>query len=131
MKESTIQSAILAWLNSLKGVIAENVIGNSHQAGRPDINACVSGKTLRIEVKTPANKNGLTPLQNENLLKWARCGAKCCVITSFDEAITIMEQDPYSKNWELVDCNPLFCDWCMNKACAKAQINEWRKQKVL
>lgn len=83
--ETTIQSDILDYINSLPQGIAENVSGNAKQSGRADINACVYGFTLKIEVKTEDTaygRKGATTKQRLYLEKWARAGAFSCVVYS-------------------------------------------------
>ena len=50
--ESSIQKHIIDYVNSLPQGRAENVSGNAAQSGRADINACIAGRTFKIEVKT-------------------------------------------------------------------------------
>lgn len=82
--EKSITNKILAYLNSLPECIAEKVEGNAKASGRADINACYKGHTLRIEVKTPDNKNKASETQNHNLAKWNRAGAFTMVVYSLD-----------------------------------------------
>ena len=86
--ESSIQSNIIDYINSLSYGRAENVSGNSQQSGRADINACIDGMPFKIEVKTEDNsygRKGATPKQRLYLEKWARAGAISCVVYSVDD----------------------------------------------
>lgn len=86
--ESSIQSDIIDYINSLPWGRAENVSGNAQQSGRADINACVYGLTLKIEVKTEDTeygREGATTKQRLYLEKWARAGAMCCVAYSVND----------------------------------------------
>ncbi len=86
--EASIQENILDYLNSLSYGRAENVSGNAKQSGRADINACVYGYTLKIEVKTADTeygRKGATTKQRLYLEKWARAGAFSCVAYSVDD----------------------------------------------
>lgn len=86
--ETTIQENILDYINSLPYGRAENVSGNAKQSGRADVNACVYGYTLKIEVKTEDTRygrEGATTKQRLYLEKWARAGAFSCVVYSVDE----------------------------------------------
>lgn len=86
--ESSIQENILDYINSLPYGIAENVSGNAKQSGRADVNACVYGYTLKIEVKTADTeygRKGATAKQRLYLEKWARAGAFSCVVYSVDD----------------------------------------------
>lgn len=86
--ESSIQSNILDYINSLPYGRAENVSGNAQQSGRADINACIYGFTLKIEVKTEDTtygRKGMTTKQKLYLEKWARAGAFSCVVYSVDD----------------------------------------------
>lgn len=83
--ESQIAKSVLKYLNGLDGCVAEKVWGSAQQIGRPDINACYKGRSLRIELKTSDHGNKASPLQEANLAKWQRCGAVCAVCYSLDE----------------------------------------------
>ena len=86
--EATIQDDILDYINSLPYGVAENVSGNAKQSGRADVNACVYGYALKIEVKTEDTdygRRGATTKQRLYLEKWARAGAFSCVVYSVDD----------------------------------------------
>lgn len=91
-KENVIQSAILEYLNSIPGCIAENVHGNSFTgSGRPDINACYKGKSLRIEVKSKEHNNKPSSSQELNLKMWARAGSISMVAYSLKDVKDVIE----------------------------------------
>ena len=53
---------------------ARKVHGSLHsQAGEPDIDACVRGRAVKIEVKLPGERP--TPVQYAALRRWQRAGA--------------------------------------------------------
>ena len=84
-EESTIQSNIIDYINALPQGRAENVSGNAQQSGRADVNACIAGRTFKIEVKTEDTeygRKGATTKQRLYLEKWARAGAFSCVAYS-------------------------------------------------
>ena len=87
--ESSIQTNIIEYINSLSGGgAAENVSGNANQSGRADINACIQGKTFKIEVKTEDTeygRKGASTKQRLYLEKWARAGAVACVVYNVDD----------------------------------------------
>lgn len=86
--ESSIQSAIIDYINKLPNGIAENVSGNAQQSGRADINACINGRTFKIEVKTEDTaygRKGASTKQRLYLEKWARAGAISCVVYSVND----------------------------------------------
>lgn len=86
--ESSIQTNIIGYINSLPNGRAENVSGNAQQSGRADINACIDGKTFKIEVKTEDTaygRKGATLKQQLYLEKWAISGAVSCVVYSVDD----------------------------------------------
>jgi hypothetical protein len=100
MLESTIQENILKYLNSLPGCVAENVLGCASQKDRPDINCCYSGRTFRIEVKTPDHGNMPTKGQVLNLKKWAKAGAICMCVWSLEDVKAFIHSDNYGfKGW--------------------------------
>lgn len=86
--ETTIQGNIIDYINSLPFGRAENVSGNAQQSGRADINACIDGRTFKIEVKTEDTgygRKGETTKQRLYLEKWARAGAFSCVVYSVND----------------------------------------------
>lgn len=90
--ESTITNNIIKYINSLEGGIAEKVMGNAFQAGRPDINACYKGHCIRIEVKTPDHGNKPSKAQELDIKKWKRAGATAFVAYSLEEVKVIFTQ---------------------------------------
>ena len=93
--ESSIQSDIIEYINSLPCGRAENVSGNAQQSGRGDINACVNGRAFKIEVKTEDTaygRKGMTLKQRLYLEKWARAGAISCVVYSLNDVKFIVSQ---------------------------------------
>lgn len=83
--EKSITNSILMYLNHLPECSAEKLQGNAISSGRPDINACYRGRTLRIEVKTPDNSYGITQKQEANLKKWGKSGAVSIVAYSVQD----------------------------------------------
>jgi Holliday junction resolvase len=65
MKEQAYQSKILKYLND-EGYYAVKVISASKK-GVPDIIACINGKFVGIEVKTPRTRNNTSELQKYNI----------------------------------------------------------------
>ena len=91
--ESSIQESILNYINSLPYGKAENVSGNAKQSGRADINACINGRTFKIEVKTEDNAYGRKGASNKQRLyleKWARAGAVSCVVYSVGDVAYVI-----------------------------------------
>lgn len=80
--ESSITQGILNYLNSLPECIAEKTKGDSTSSGRADISGCYKGRALRIEVKTPDNKNVASKKQRLDLQKWLASGAIVCIAYS-------------------------------------------------
>ena len=89
-RESSIQTAILRYLNSLPGCRARNNHGSAFSgAGTPDITACYRGRHIEIEVKRPGEKP--TKLQQYELAKWAEAGAVTMVATSVEDVRKMIE----------------------------------------
>lgn len=84
-KESSIQSSVLEYLNSIKGCIAENVSGNSSQSGRADVNGAFNGRAFKIELKVPDRGNIPTKKQLFELLRWQKAGAIVMVAYSLSD----------------------------------------------
>lgn len=68
--------------------------GSAYGSGWPDILGCTNGIMFAIEVKTPGGGYGVTKLQQAELDKWARSGAITGVVTSVDEAVRLLADDP-------------------------------------
>lgn len=90
MAETSLQNAILSYLNSIPGCIAENVSGNASQSGRSDINACYKGHCLKLELKDPTT--GYKPSQQQLLYlkKWKLAGAITGVCYSVGDVQAIL-----------------------------------------
>lgn len=91
--EYSIQSNIIDYINLLPNGRAENVSGNAQQSGRADINACIDGRTFKIEVKTEDTaygRSGMTTKQRLYLEKWARAGAISCVVYSVGDVAYVI-----------------------------------------
>ena len=80
-RETSVTHAIVAYIKQIGGY-AEKVKGDSSASGRPDINACYKGRCIRIEVKTPDNRNTASRKQRINLIRWKRSGAVAMVVYS-------------------------------------------------
>lgn len=93
--ESSIQSAVLEYLNSLPECIAENVSGNAKQSGRADINGCYKGRCFKIELKSPDTGYKPTKQQLLYLKRWKRAGALVGVCYSIEDVKEVLgiEQD--------------------------------------
>ncbi len=87
--EKAIVKAILAYLNSLPGCLARKRWGGGMGvAGDPDIDACLRGRSVQLEVKRPGEK--ATPLQLMRLDEWRRAGAITGVVTSVEEVKALL-----------------------------------------
>lgn len=78
-RENSIVDQILKYLNSLENCVAEKTQGTALSSGKADINGCLNGKALRIEVKTLDHGNIPSKKQYVNLMRWAAAGAICIV----------------------------------------------------
>jgi hypothetical protein len=88
--ERAIVRAILTYLNSLPGCLARKRWGGGMGvAGDPDIDACIRGRCLQLEVKRPGEKP--TPLQMKRLADWQRAGALVGVVSNVGEVREILE----------------------------------------
>ena len=64
MKESSVVIKILSYLKSLPQTVAFKHHGGLYsKAGVSDIIACIKGRAVFIEVKTPEKRNSATKLQ--------------------------------------------------------------------
>ena len=89
--ERAIVKAVLAYLNSLPGCLARKRWGGGMGvAGDPDIDACIRGRSLQLEVKRPGEKP--TPLQLKRLEEWRQAGAVVAVVHCASEAREVVEK---------------------------------------
>lgn len=98
--ESSITSSVIKYLNSLPGCRAEKLKGSSSASGRADINACYRGRSIRIEMKTPDNKNTASKKQNHNLDKWYRAGSVVMVaysLASVQKALFLIKENDFGE----------------------------------
>ena len=92
MAETSFQTKVLKYLNSLPDCIAENVSGNANQSGRADINACYKGRCLKIELKDGDTDYTATPKQKLYLKKWKRAGAAVAVCRTIEDVKRLIEE---------------------------------------
>lgn len=90
-REEVIVAAIIKYINSLDGGVAEKVQGTSMSSGKADINACYKGKSIRIEVKTPDHGNKASEKQKLNLKRWEKAGAICLIAYDLETVKTAIE----------------------------------------
>jgi hypothetical protein len=92
MNERAIVKAVLAYLNGLPGCLARKRWGGGMGvAGGPDIDACLRGRSLQLEVKRPGEKP--TRLQVKRLGEWRTAGAIAGVVVSVDEVKDLLAKE--------------------------------------
>ena len=112
--ETTITHNIMSYLNGLPHCIMEKVKGEAECSGRADINGCFHRHSVRIEVKTPDNKNKPTKKQLWNLLQWNNAGAVCLVVYSLDTVVSVFSNGFHpAKGWQTFD----EANGCMKEEC--------------
>ncbi len=90
--ERAIVKAILAYLNSLPGCLARKRWGGGMGvAGDPDIDACICGRSVQLEVKRLGERP--TALQANRLEEWRRAGAIVAVVHSVAEVRAVLEEN--------------------------------------
>ena len=90
--ERAIVKAILAYLNGLPGCLARKRWGGGMGvAGDPDIDACIRGRSLQLEVKRPGQRP--TALLLKRLEEWRNAGALVAVVVSVDEVKRLLAQE--------------------------------------
>ena len=90
--ERAIVKAILAYLNSLPVCLARKRWGGGMGvAGDPDIDACICGRSVQLEVKRPGEKPTL--LQVKRLEEWRQAGAIVAVVVSVDDAKSLLARE--------------------------------------
>lgn len=105
--EGTVTSSIIKYLNSLPYGRAEKLKGSSSGSGKADVNACYRGRSLRIEVKTPDNRNRASSKQEHNLDKWRKAGSVVMVAYSKEAVIEFLRRldQGFTGAWELQEKN--------------------------
>ena len=90
--ESAIVKAILAYLNALPECLARKRWGGGMGvAGEPDIDACLRGRSVQLEVKRPGQKP--TPLQLKRLEQWRQAGALVAVVSSVEDVKALLDSN--------------------------------------
>jgi hypothetical protein len=90
--ERAIVKAILVYLNGLPGCLARKRWGGGMGvAGDPDIDACVCGRSVQLEVKRPGERP--TPLQLKRIEEWRRAGAVVAVVHSVAEVRVVLKEN--------------------------------------
>lgn len=92
-REVSIVDRILAYINNMPNGVAEKVQGTALSSGKADINACISGRSIRLEVKTDDNGNKASKKQKINLRRWSSAGAVCGVVYSLDEVKELFKKN--------------------------------------
>jgi hypothetical protein len=70
-------------------------------AGEPDIDACVRGRTVKIEVKAPGRRGNVTAIQKKRLETWAAAGAVTGVVCDEQELVDILLVEELATREEL------------------------------
>ena len=97
MKESNTVTSILRYLRTIPNCFAWKTHGGMYgTAGIPDIIACVGGRFIAFEVKTPIGK--ATPLQEATIQKILAAGGTAAVVRSVDEVRAIIQSTAALRN---------------------------------
>lgn len=91
-REINIVDRIIEYINSMPHGTAEKVQGTMRSSGKSDINACINGRCIRLEVKTADHGNKESKKQSINLRRWSAAGAVCAVVYSLEEVKKILEK---------------------------------------
>lgn len=91
-REISIVDNIIKYICSLPNGTAEKVQGTMRSSGKADINACINGRCIRLEVKTADHGNKASKKQSINLKRWAAAGAVCGVVYSLEEVKILLEK---------------------------------------
>lgn len=92
-REISIVDNIITYICKLPNGTAEKVQGTLRSSGKADINACINGRCIRLEVKTADHGNTASKKQSINLRRWAAAGAICGVVYSLDEVKNLLEEN--------------------------------------
>jgi hypothetical protein len=89
--ERAIVKAILAYLNGQPGCLARKRWGGGMGVvGDPDIDACVRGRSVQLEVKRSGERP--TPLQLKRLDEWRQAGAIVAVVSSVEDVKSLLTE---------------------------------------
>lgn len=91
-REISIVDNIIKYICSLPNGTAEKVQGTMRSSGKADINACINGRCIRLEVKTADHGNKASKKQSINLKRWSAAGAVCGVVYSLEEVKILLEK---------------------------------------
>lgn len=91
-REISIVDNIIKYICSLPNGTAEKVQGTMRSSGKSDINACINGRCIRLEVKTADHGNKASKKQSINLKRWSAAGAVCGVVYSLEEVKILLEK---------------------------------------
>lgn len=91
-REVSIVDSIIKYINQLPNGVAEKVQGTLRSSGKSDINACINGHCVRLEVKTADHGNKASKKQSINLRRWSAAGALCAVVYSLEEVKKLLEK---------------------------------------
>jgi hypothetical protein len=88
--EARLVRQLVAHLSARPDARARKVHGSPYgAAGEPDLDACVAGRAVKVEVKRPGGK--ATALQRHVLDEWARAGAVTGVVTSVADLDALLD----------------------------------------
>lgn len=91
MSEKSIVTKVLRYLKTVPGCFCWKEHGGMYgTAGIPDIIACVNGRFIAFEIKTPSGKT--TKLQEATIRKILNAGGVAAVVHSVDEVKVILEK---------------------------------------
>lgn len=91
MLEKSIVQSILTYLNELPGCRAIKRHGSAYSSGEPDIDACLNGRSIKLEVKRMGNVP--TALQTANLNKWKKAGAVTGIVYCVADVQVLLKQE--------------------------------------
>lgn len=89
MNETALSRKVQAHIKEAHGGLARKVHGNAYGvAGEPDIDACIRGRAVKIELKVAGKKP--SALQFARLRAWAEVGALAGWATSLEQVDALL-----------------------------------------
>lgn len=107
--EVMILQQVLDHINSLPRAMARKVHGSVYgSAGEPDVDACIDGRSVRVEVKRRGKVP--EPVQYARLRKWEKAGALTGWVHSLEMLVELLTHldDPSWENPQLRTSGPGF-----------------------
>ncbi len=83
---------MIEYINKKEHSKAINISATGVEAGTPDIDAVIQGKSFKIEIKQP-NQPKQKDLQRYRMVQWANAGSKVIYAETYEKVIEAIETE--------------------------------------